>query len=420
MISFEILKEEFKKNNLDIDALGDFYIVKDPDIKFTISGCCIKVIYLVGGQSLPIRFTTMIDPYSATQIVDAVLEGYKVLQGIDKRKVELLTEHVNRLTLKFESVKSTLYIVKSLNKSLSNRLSIDIKTKIGINYFTLFLSYDLDTDVVIFTDISLLTNPWKIGEIIYQGHCPLKDISTLILYEHSLTIQAKNFIKLNLGPGKRIKFPQETFKYLNLISSGVSIRGYINIDAYSDFYLVFDYETEEHGRQYCSVISPTKKDRPVVLYTHNSGHIVDYYISDLGDAGVLDVVKFISSNVLYSNTSLCLENLFNITNDNLELPGKIVIDTNSVIVLVNISKRGYIYRHSRTVQYLIDNVPSGITFLLETVLDGDSGKVHYNIISDNVESLYNIPLGENIRDICNSFVLSRYGYISSCVLDSLT
>ena len=418
MISFERLREEFKKNKLDIDKEYGHYVVEKQNILFIISGCYISIIKTgLKLGSLSIKFTTLVDPDSATQVVGAVIEGNNVLTNVDSNKKRLMLSCITDLISKFALVKSTLYIIRLPDKSLSYRLILD--TKVGINDFKLFLSCELDVKTVTLTltDISLLTSPWHVGETICKCNCRLNDITTTINDECLLILQAKNFFKVKLDTKNRIKFYPQALKYLNLISSStVKIHSFSDIIPRFRFYLAFDYTTRKHKKQYCSILSPNKSDQPIVLYTQNSEYIVDYYIYGIDGSDVSDVIKFISSDIFNPNTELCLMKLFGIANDNLELPEKIVSNTNTTIVLVDATKKSYIYIHSRSVQYLDSGLPSGIEFLLETVLDGESGKTHYNIISNMVESMYDIPPGD-IRGICNWFVSSRYGQVSNCVLD---
>lgn len=425
MITFEELRREFAKHSLKLDRLNDYFILLDPSFCFRLVGCCLTLkkrpteLSSNSPQTIT-KYVTYLDPSSPTQIVRSVLDGIDVLTEIDKGH-ELINDAwmvMDKFKEKYTRVKFIILVIAIPDQPLRYRLCFDINTESDTS--DLCFTFDPNTGNIRFIDILSINSipSHSVVSIIYESYCSLVNIDS-IFTDIYLPIFRASYLynSLPLSINRECKLDNEAKE--NLVKPGEHINIVNYTTAWSPlykFYLRFNKKIKEVGHYY-SILSPTEEDQPVRFYAETDIDIINYSISGLTDRGVHNVTKFIGDNIFNQHTESQIDHIKELASDDLGGDGVIVTDIVGMSVLVDGSNGVSTYKHTRTVKYLYEDLPSSISFLLETVL-GRDGKEYYNIISDDVDSLYGIPIG-NIKDICNSFVLSRYGYVSNFILSNI-
>ena len=413
-MKFKQLIEEFKKHKINFNEVRNSIIIKNYEVSFKIYGC-----YIILGRGLsdisrpsftvPTKYVAIVNTDSISQVVEAVIEGIRIIQNPDKSLLVGVKNAIDSLRdcEKILGVKSVLYIVKLPDQTLSYRLCFDLVNP------DIHLLFNIHTGRVIFTSRSPLIVPWDIGTIIYERSCSLGDLESVIFDEYYLIYNAKYYnriIRTRTADGTRCSGNEICSEVIDFLDISKANKTYIETDDYYPlykFHLVYSKPTD-NPNDYCSILSPVKKDQPVRVCTNVLGVEVDYYITGLSDRDVLSVSKYIQSNIFNSHVKSQLYRLMNLSNINLDIPDKIESTVREIVVLVDSCNGTYTYKQTRTVLYLYEGLPSGIEFSLEVVMCEGTGEKYYNIISTMVSNMYKVPIEGNIVDICNYFVLSRY------------
>ena len=418
MVDIERLKIEFEKYNIKIEKDESCYILSNLGYRLYFYGCKIIVKYSYYLDK-DIVYITYLNPDDPCLVVKSILNLPEISEGVWE-KYSRLKELVSFSKYSYY----TEFFLQVTRVGIDASPKFEICAEMKVSKDTLMLiTYDIDTDDIIFTDKFSYVYPKQYQVITYKF--PLSDCDhdfTIDFIISGIVIPIIMAEKLFRNIGLRVNSISGV-ELDDLVLDGYKLKNIsytylgVNLPLYK-FYLQLEYINPELKTVKLSILSSVSDELPTIVSSDllGRGRDIYYYIHGGIPSDIIGIFKFIEKYILADSVNDTLNRLTNLANDKSLLYGSILTKDIKTIVDFDYKSKSAVYKNIKSITYSRETYGYDIEFLLETIINTSTGEEYHNITSNTVDGVYNIPITYDLRSVYDSFILSRYGMSCNCLL----